>query len=254
MAIRGVVGIYVGLAEDGETECIRVMLRDDNAGTKRALPRQLEGYRVIAEVTGEIRPLPGGSPRRGSSAIETASAITETPLSRTSKLTPSPTRTRTKSQPTRTAAADQPPPLSVTPGKPTIVEVQLSPTRQTQARMRGNPPITTVQLALSVPRGFDPRKLWRVVVVSGAKRESHLERFKKDHEQIVQAGSIAFAVESPQLPANETEAWHRATLGAALDYLAQQWPASTKWPLACGQSARCPTIRAALRREGRIVD
>ncbi|CAN5158287.1 hypothetical protein BH20VER2_BH20VER2_16000 [soil metagenome] len=62
MAIRGVVGVYVGLADDDETECIKVMLIADDAETKRALPRQLEGYRVVAEVTGEIRPLPGASP------------------------------------------------------------------------------------------------------------------------------------------------------------------------------------------------
>ena len=57
MAIPGVVGIYVGLAEDNKTECLRVMLLSDNPETKRALPRQLEGYRVLTEITGEIRPL-----------------------------------------------------------------------------------------------------------------------------------------------------------------------------------------------------
>ena len=62
MAIRGVVGVYVGLAEDGETECLRVMLASEDAEAKRALPRELEGYAVVAEVTGEIRPLPSASP------------------------------------------------------------------------------------------------------------------------------------------------------------------------------------------------
>ena len=57
MAIPGVVGIYVGLAEDERTPCLKVMLAKDDKETKRALPRELDGYRVLTEVTGEIRPL-----------------------------------------------------------------------------------------------------------------------------------------------------------------------------------------------------
>ena len=60
MAIPGVVGIYVGLADDEHTPCLKVMLSKDDEETKRAVPRELEGYRVLTEVSGEIRPL--GSP------------------------------------------------------------------------------------------------------------------------------------------------------------------------------------------------
>lgn len=60
MAIPGVVGVYVGLAEDERTPCLKVMLASDNEATRRAIPRALDGYRVLIEVTGEIRPL--GSP------------------------------------------------------------------------------------------------------------------------------------------------------------------------------------------------
>jgi hypothetical protein len=54
MAIPGVVGVFIGLAEDEKTECIRVMLKEP--GAKQNIPRQIEGYQVITEVTGEIRP------------------------------------------------------------------------------------------------------------------------------------------------------------------------------------------------------
>jgi hypothetical protein len=57
MRIRGVVGVYVGLADDDKTECIRVMLAKDDPAARAAIPRQLEGYLVLVEVTGEIRPL-----------------------------------------------------------------------------------------------------------------------------------------------------------------------------------------------------
>jgi hypothetical protein len=57
MRIPGVVGVFVGLAEDEKTECIKVMLKAADAAAEGRIPMTLEGYRVIAEVTGEIRPL-----------------------------------------------------------------------------------------------------------------------------------------------------------------------------------------------------
>jgi len=54
MAIPGVVGTAVGLC-DGE-RCIKVLLADSNPDTKRKIPARLEGYRVVVEVTGTIRP------------------------------------------------------------------------------------------------------------------------------------------------------------------------------------------------------
>jgi hypothetical protein len=57
LAIPGVVGVYVGVLEDGKTPCLKVMLARASVETERALPKSLEGYPVIPEVTGEIRPL-----------------------------------------------------------------------------------------------------------------------------------------------------------------------------------------------------
>jgi hypothetical protein len=57
LAIPGVVGVYVALLEDGKSPCLKVMLARESAETTRALPKTLEGYPVVVEVTGEIRPL-----------------------------------------------------------------------------------------------------------------------------------------------------------------------------------------------------
>ena len=57
MQIPGVVGVFVGLAEDEKTECIKVMLKAPDPVAEKRIPRQLDGYRVITEVTGEISPL-----------------------------------------------------------------------------------------------------------------------------------------------------------------------------------------------------
>lgn len=57
LAIPGVVGVYVALLEDGKTPCLRVMLARKTPEIERAIPKTLEGYSVVSEVTGEIRPL-----------------------------------------------------------------------------------------------------------------------------------------------------------------------------------------------------
>lgn len=54
LALPGVVGTAIGLC-DG-VRCIKVMLADSSAVTKARIPAELEGYRVVTEVTGMIRP------------------------------------------------------------------------------------------------------------------------------------------------------------------------------------------------------
>ena len=56
LAMPGVVGVYVGLLDDGKTQCLKLMLSRARSSTDEPLPTQLEGYPVVAEVTGEVRP------------------------------------------------------------------------------------------------------------------------------------------------------------------------------------------------------
>ena len=58
MAIPGIVGIYVGLLPDGKTACLKVMAATNTAQIQRSVPKKLEGYPVVIEETGIIRPLP----------------------------------------------------------------------------------------------------------------------------------------------------------------------------------------------------
>lgn len=54
LALPGVVGTAIAVC-DGE-RCIKVFLADSGPDTKGRIPSRLEGYRVVAEVTGTIRP------------------------------------------------------------------------------------------------------------------------------------------------------------------------------------------------------
>ena len=56
LAIPGVVGVYVGTLDNGKP-CLKVMLADKNREAERKIPPVIEGYPVVTEVTGEIRPL-----------------------------------------------------------------------------------------------------------------------------------------------------------------------------------------------------
>ena len=57
LALPGVVGVYVGVLPDGKTPCLKVMLAKADAAVVRAIPQDIEGYPVVTEVTGELRPL-----------------------------------------------------------------------------------------------------------------------------------------------------------------------------------------------------
>jgi len=54
LALPGVVGTAIALC-DGE-RCIKVLMAEANPQTKAKIPDRLEGYRVVVEVTGIIRP------------------------------------------------------------------------------------------------------------------------------------------------------------------------------------------------------
>jgi len=57
MAIPGVVGVYVGVLPDQRTSCLKVMLARNDPVAKKNIPKTLEGYPVITEVTGKIEPM-----------------------------------------------------------------------------------------------------------------------------------------------------------------------------------------------------
>jgi len=57
LAIPDVVGVYVGTMEDGRTPCLKVMLARKNPESQRKIPRIIEGYPVVTEITGTVRAL-----------------------------------------------------------------------------------------------------------------------------------------------------------------------------------------------------
>ena len=58
LSIPGVVGVYVGVFEDGKTPCLKVMVIQKTPELEQRIPKILEGYPVLLDETGVIRPLP----------------------------------------------------------------------------------------------------------------------------------------------------------------------------------------------------
>ena len=56
MAIKGVVGVYIGALNDG-TPCIAIMVDTMTPELAKKLPNTLEGHPVRVEETGKIQPL-----------------------------------------------------------------------------------------------------------------------------------------------------------------------------------------------------
>jgi hypothetical protein len=57
MAIPGVVGVYVGLLPDDKTPCLIVMVVKETKDLRKKIPGSIEGYPVLLEESGIIRPL-----------------------------------------------------------------------------------------------------------------------------------------------------------------------------------------------------
>ena len=57
LAIPGVVGVYVGLTDRRPAPCLRVMVAHKDAAMQSRIPKWLEGYPVVVEVTGPIKPM-----------------------------------------------------------------------------------------------------------------------------------------------------------------------------------------------------
>ena len=54
LAIPDVVGVYVGTIGNERQLCLKLMLARANPESERKIPRMIEGYRVVTEVTGEV--------------------------------------------------------------------------------------------------------------------------------------------------------------------------------------------------------
>jgi hypothetical protein len=126
----------------------------------------------------------------------------------------------------------------LTPGGTVRVSVPLSDLEKSYLTEGGNavPPYTLATLA--VPRGFDPKKTWPVLVVFSS--SDHLYPNWFDMMSIYRATALAegwvlLTGDGPKPPPRlDSSGWRAGHALAALDALHRSFPGSQKWPLVCG--------------------
>jgi len=131
--------------------------------------------------------------------------------------------------------------VPLTPGATVSANVPLSGLEKSYVAEGGNavPPYTVAMLA--VPPGFDPQKIWPVLVVFSSSDNLHQNRddLRMIYRRTALAeGWVLLAGDGPEpAPRLDSSGWRAGHTLAALDALNRSFPGSTRWPIACaGQS------------------
>jgi hypothetical protein len=129
----------------------------------------------------------------------------------------------------------------LTPGGTVRVSVPLSDLEKSYVAEGGNalPPYTVATLA--VPRGFDPKKTWPVLVVfssSDHQFPSWYDLIGHYRATALAEGWVLLAGDGPKpAPRLDSSGWRAGHALAAMDALNRNFPGSVKWPIVCaGQS------------------
>ena len=93
---------------------------------------------------------------------------------------------------------------------------------------------------LAVPRAFDPRKTWPVLVVFSSSDHEHQNRddlMSIYRPTALAEGWVLLAGDGPKPARQDSSGWRAGHTLAALDALNRSFPGSLKWPIVCaGQS------------------
>lgn len=127
-----------------------------------------------------------------------------------------------------------------TPPATVRANVPLSDLEKSYVSEGGNVVPSHTVAVLAVPRAFDPKKTWPVLVVFSSSDHEHQNRddlMRFYRPSALAAGWVLLAGDGPQPARQDSSGWRAGHTLAALDALNRSFPGSQKWPVACvGQS------------------
>jgi len=131
--------------------------------------------------------------------------------------------------------------VPLTPGATVRVSVPLSELEKSYVTEGGNAVPSYTVATLAVPRGFDPKKTWPVLIVFSSSEHQHPSWYDLMVFYRVPAlaeGWVLLAGDGPKpAPRVDSSGWRAGHTLAALDALNRSFPGSKNWPIACaGQS------------------
>jgi hypothetical protein len=127
------------------------------------------------------------------------------------------------------------------PGATVRVSVPLSELEKSYVAEGGNAVPSYTVATLAVPRGFDPRKTWPVLIVfssSDHQFPSWYDLMIWYRRTALAEGWVLLAGDGPKPPPRlDSSGWRAGHTLAALDALNRSFPGSKSWPIVCaGQS------------------
>ena len=147
--------------------------------------------------------------------------------------------------------------VPVSPGATVRANVPLTPQQQAYTSEGGNAVPSHALATLAVPRGFDPRKSWPVLVVfstSDFNRQNLTDLVQFYRDSALAEGWVILAGDGPAPARRDTAGWRAGTTLAALDALQRSFPGAKNWPIACagysGGAKRTGTIAPLLALAG----
>jgi hypothetical protein len=123
----------------------------------------------------------------------------------------------------------------VVPGKVITVQVPLSAQEQTYIKQSHNEIPAYALATLTVPRNFDPKKTWPLLIVlstNDAKTQDREDLTLIYGPTATAQGWVVIAGDGPAPARNDTGTWRFAVTLAALDALDRSFPGSNRWPTA----------------------
>ena len=105
---------------------------------------------------------------------------------------------------------------------------------QENAAQGGNPRPATGRALLMFPKGFDPARSWPILIVTSTSDNSRTSPMDAPWYQnaAMKEGWIVLATDATIRPHADSVSWRLAILTAGLQMIRDNWPQSSRWPVA----------------------
>ncbi|HEY3661646.1 MAG TPA: hypothetical protein VGL24_00665 [Chthoniobacterales bacterium] len=121
-----------------------------------------------------------------------------------------------------------------TAGEELVTEIKLTPANRVLAAREKNARLTTAQIAIVVPPGFDPAKSWPILMINNTENYGNRDAMHEFKDAAIAEGWIIIGADPIEAEKSPDGGWRAPCCVAALDYLATVWPGADKWPVVCG--------------------
>lgn len=147
---------------------------------------------------------------------------------------------------------------SLSPAKIIQIAVPVSGRAAVEVHRAGIPGLANFNAIVALPRSFDPRRSWPVLLVTAPSGSSAVQSLSGYTNTALAEGWVVTAVDGPKVRAdqdNNVFAW--AIISCLLDRLRQSWPGSKQWPFACagfsGGAKRAAMTAAEMVRQRDLI-